>query len=440
MMRRKGYIVQRIAMLAVHSSPLATLGGREAGGMNVYVRELACELGRRGLAVDIFTRSQRRGEPQIVRLGSNTRVVTLRAGPAVPYNKNWVLDYLPEFVSRIRCFADGQDLHYDIIHSHYWLSGAAALELRKMWGAPIVQMFHTLGVMKNQVAKTALWNETNDRIEIEGRLLHEADTIIAATPLERAQMQFHYGVETDRIVVLPGGVDIRRFRPHHQTEARRRLGLPSQPTKIVLFVGRIEPLKGLDTLIQALALLAARRPVLRPHLQLMVVGGGTHTREDQWSSEERRLRALVDELSLGDIVHFAGAWPQRQLPLLYNAADVVAVPSHYESFGLVALEAQACGTPVVASRVGGLTYTVQDGVSGFLVPPYDAVAFAQRIESLLLHEGMREKMGARAVVRAQSYAWPCIADRVLALYQTVAHRRQPAHAIVPLRIPRCALH
>ncbi len=431
--------MQRIAMLAVHSSPLATLGRREAGGMNVYVRELACELGRRELPVDIFTRSQRRGEPQIVELGPNTRVVTLRTGPAAPYNKNWVLDYLPEFVSRIRCFADGQDLHYDIIHSHYWLSGVAALELRKMWGAPIVHMFHTLGAMKNQVTQTALWSETNDRIEIEGRLLREVDAIIAATPLDRAQMQFHYGVETDRIVVLPCGVDTRRFRPHDQTEARRQLGLPSQPAKIVLFVGRIEPLKGLDTLIQALALLAAHRPRLRPDLQLMVVGGDAQPREDRWNSEERRLRALVDELGIGDIVHFGGSRPRSQLPLLYSAADVVAIPSHYESFGLVAVEAQACGTPVVASRVGGLTYTVQDGISGFLVPPHDAAAFAQRIESLLLHPGTCEEMGTRAIARAQSYAWPHIADRMLALYQAIAHRRQPVHAIVPLRIPRCTL-
>jgi D-inositol-3-phosphate glycosyltransferase len=426
-------------MLAVHSSPLAKLGGKEAGGMNVYVRELARELGHRGIAVDIFTRAQRRSEPQIVELGPNARVVTLRTGPAAPYDKNWVLEYLPEFVKRIRCFADGQDLSYDLIHSHYWLSGVAALELRSMWGIPVVHMFHTLGAMKNQIATTPAWGETDERVAIEGRLLREADAIVAATRLDRAQMQFHYGTEAERVVVIPCGVDTTTFRPHDQTEARQRLGLPAKPAKIVLFVGRIEPLKGLDTLIRALAILANGGNVPRAELNLIVVGGDVHAREDQWGGEERRLRALVQELGITELVQFIGSRSQSQLPLLYSAADVVAVPSHYESFGLVALEAQACGTPVVASRVGGLTFTIQDGVSGFLEPWNDPTAFANRIEGLVLHEGLREEMGAHAIVNARQYAWPHIADRVLDLYQMVEHLRKPAHAIVPLRIPRCTL-
>ncbi len=428
-------------MLAVHSSPLATLGGKEAGGMNVYVRELARELGRRGVAVDVFTRSQRKGEPQIVELGPNARVVTLRTGPQAPYDKNWVLDYLPEFVGRIRCFADGEDLHYDVIHSHYWLSGVAALELRKMWGVPVVQMFHTLGAMKNQVARTTLWGETDERVRIEGELLREADAIVAATPLDRAQMRFHYNVDSARVVVIPCGVDTATFRPYDQQEARRRLGLTNGTLrdKLVLFVGRIEPLKGLDTLLQAMALLVEDEGGLGQQLQLLVVGGDVHAGEDQWGREERRLRGLVDELGLPNVVRFIGSRPQAQLPLLYSAADVVAVPSHYESFGLVALEAQACGVPVVASRVGGLTYTIEDGVSGFLEPWDEPAAFARRIKQLVEHEGLREEMGARAIANAQSYAWPCIADRVLDLYQAVQHRRQPAQAIVPLQVPRCAL-
>jgi D-inositol-3-phosphate glycosyltransferase len=428
----KGYYVQRVAMLAVHSSPLAAIGSREAGGMNVYVRELARELGRRGVAVDIFTRSQRRGEPTVVEVGPNARVVTLRTGPAAPYDKNWVLDHLPEFVSRIRCFADGQDLHYDLIHSHYWLSGVAALELRKMWGAPVVQMFHTLGAMKNQVAAAPIWGETDERVRIEGRLLREADMIVAATPLDRAQMQFHYGTDGDRIAVIPGGVDTSVFRPHDRAEARRRLMLPAAPTKLVLFVGRIEPLKGLDTLIHAVS------HIRDDETRLIVVGGDAHAREDQWSGEERRLRALVHDLQLNDRVAFIGSRPQAQLPLLYSAADVVAVPSHYESFGLVALEAQACGTPVVASRVGGLTYTVRDGVSGFLVPADDPHAFAARIGQLVDHEGLREEMGAHAIQNAQSYDWSAIAGQMLDLYGGVEQHRRPAYAIEPLAIPQCA--
>lgn len=426
-------------MLSVHSSPLAKLGGREAGGMNVYVRELARELGQRGVAVDIFTRSQRRGEPTITEIGPNARVVTVRTGPAAPYNKNWVLDHLPEFVSRIRCFADGQDLSYDVVHSHYWLSGPAALELRKLWNTPVVHMFHTLGAMKNQVATAAPWTESDTRLAIERQLLQDADAIVAATPLDRAQMAFHYGVETDRIVVIPGGVDTTTFRPYPQTEARQRVGFPSQPTKVVLFVGRIEPLKGLDTLIRAIKLSITCQPALKHRLQLIVVGGDALAQADQWSSEERRVRELVHELGLASHVRFIGSRPQAQLPLLYSAADVVAVPSHYESFGLVALEAQACGTPVVASRVGGLTYTVQDGVSGMLVPYDDPSAFAHAIEGLVLHEGLREEMGAHAISNARAYAWPRIAERMLHLYWATLHKRQPTPEIPPLSIPRCAL-
>ncbi len=433
--------MQRVAMLAVHSSPLAALGGKEAGGMNVYVRELARELGRRGVAVDIFTRSQRKGEPQIVELGPHARVVTLRTGPAAPYDKNWVLDYLPEFVGRIRCFADGQDLNYDLLHSHYWLSGVAALELRKMWGVPVVHMFHTLGAMKNQVAQTALWGESDERVRIEGRLLREADAIVAATPLDRAQMQFHYNVESERVVVIPCGVDTTTFRPYPQSDARRRLGLTEAEaaSKLVLFVGRIEPLKGLDTLLHAMHLLVQRRRADQTPIRLIVVGGDAHAGADQWGGEERRLRAEVERLGLAEVVRFIGSRPQAQLPLLYSAADVVAVPSHYESFGLVALEAQACGVPVVASKVGGLQFTVPDGQSGFLEPWNEPAAFARRIEQLVEHEGLREEMGARAIANAQAYAWPRVADRVLDLYEGVQHRRKPAQVIVPLQIPRCAL-
>jgi D-inositol-3-phosphate glycosyltransferase len=428
-------------MLSVHSSPLATLGGKEAGGMNVYVRELARELGQRGIAVDIFTRSQRRGEPQIVEIGPNARVVTLRTGPAAPYDKNWVLDYLPEFVGRIRCFADGQDLQYDLIHSHYWLSGVAALELRKMWNVPVVHMFHTLGAMKNQVAKTAIWGETDERVAIEGRLLREADAIVAATPLDRTQMQFHYGVESERVVVIPCGVDTATFHPHDRQSARQRMSLPADG-KIVLFVGRIEPLKGLDTLLRAVALLAG--PDVPPaeridDVQLVVVGGDAHAREDQWGGEERRLHELVGELGIDAQVRFIGSRTQGQLPYLYSAADVVVVPSHYESFGLVALEAQACGAPVVASNVGGLRFTVQHGVSGFLEPWDDSEAFAKRIAQLVQHEGLREEMGAHAIANARAYAWPRIATHVLDLYEAVEHRRKPAHAIAPLHIPRCSI-
>lgn len=424
---------QRIAMLAVHSSPLAALGSREAGGMNVYVRELARELGRRGVGVDIFTRAQRRAEPMIVELGLGARVVTVRTGPAAPYDKNWVLHHLPEFVGRVRCFADGHDLHYDVLHSHYWLSGAAALELRKMWHVPVVHMFHTLGTMKNAVARTGAWRESDARLEIEARVLREADAIVAATPLDCMQMLAYPGARAERITVIPPGVDIQRFRPRPMDAARELLGLPPRhAAPIVLFAGRIEPLKGLDTLLRAFELLHDRSALL------VVVGGDAHAREDQWSGEERRLRALADELGIAERVRWFGSRPQSTLPALFAAADVVVVPSHYESFGLVALEAQASGTPVVASAVGGLPYIVEDGVTGYLAPWDEPQVFADRIGAVLADGALRSALGARAVVRARSFAWPRIAERVEELYRGLL-AVPTIHAIPPLQVARCAL-
>ena len=431
-------MVQRIAMLSVHTSPLARLGGKEAGGMNVYVRELTRELGRRGVAVDVFTRAQSPHEPHITEMGANARLITLHTGPAAPYDKNQILDYLPEFVGRVRCFAEDEDLQYDVIHSHYWVSGAAALELRTMWGTPIIQMFHTLGAMKNQVAKLAAWSESDARMEIEGRLLREVDAVVAATPLDRQQMIWNYGVDGANISVSPGGVDTQTFRPHGRLAARTRLRLPVAPAKIVLFVGRIEPLKGIDTLIQALGLVVARRPEWRRALGLLIVGGDARTSGDQWAGEQQRLRGLVATLGLNDVVQFVGSRPQHELPWLYSAADVVVVPSHYESFGFVPLEAQASGTPVVASKVGGLQFTIRDGESGFLVPFDAPAAFADRIEQLLDDAGLRERMGQAAVRNAARYSWPTITDDMLAFYNKVERQRSPVHTIAPLGVVKAA--
>ncbi|HEX9373991.1 MAG TPA: glycosyltransferase, partial [Roseiflexaceae bacterium] len=369
----------RIAMLSIHSSPIAQLGGKEAGGMNVYVRELSRELARRGVGVDIFTRSQDPAAPTTVALDRGVRVINLHTGPRAPYDKNRVLDYLPEFVSRARCFADGQDLSYDLIHSHYWISGEAALSLRRSWGAPMVHMFHTLGAMKNRVARGAEERETSQRIAIERRLFESADAIVAATPLDRAQMVWHYGADAERIRVVPCGVDLRRFQPRDLAAARAALGLPPPPHRLLLLVGRIEPLKGIDSLIRALALLIERRPEYRGAVTALVVGGSGEGARARWNAEQRRLDALRAELGVQHEVRFAGAQPQDQLPLFYAAADVVTMPSHYESFGMAALEGLACGRPVVATSAGGPAFVVEDGLSGLLTPPADHVALADRL-------------------------------------------------------------
>lgn len=412
----------RIAMLSVHSSPIARLGGKEAGGMNVYVRELSRELGRRGIAVDMFTRAQERDAPPIVPLDRNMRLVHIHAGPAVPYDKNRLLDHLPEFIGRVRCFADGEDLHYDLIHSHYWISGEVGLALRRSWGAPVVHMFHTLGAMKNQVARGAEERETQQRVMIEGRIMRDADAIVAATPLDRAQMVWHYGAESDAIQVVPAGVDLRRFQPRDSAAARAALGFPAPPHRIILLVGRIEALKGIDALIEATALLAQHHPEMRGALTTLVVGGGAEGERARWNTEQRRLDDLRHTLGVADLVRFAGAQPQDRLPLYYAAADIVTMPSHYESFGMAALEGLACGRPVVATSAGGPAYIVEDHVSGLLTPPNEPAALAARLERLLLDDQERAFMGEAAHQRAQRFGWDSIACDILNIYRDVLRR------------------
>lgn len=413
----------RIAMLSVHSSPLARLGGKEAGGMNVYVRELSREFGRRGILVDIFTRAQERNAPAVVQIDRGVRLIHVRAGPAIPYDKNRLLDYLPEFVGRVRCFADSEDLHYDIIHSHYWVSGEAALALRRSWGAPIVHMFHTLGAVKNLVARGTEERETRQRVAVEERILREADAIVAATPLDRAQMVWHYNADAAKIGVVPAGVDLRRFQPRDPATARAALDLPPLPHRVILLVARIEPLKGIDALIEASALLLQRRPEWRNTLTALIVGGGSEEEHANWNAEQRRLDAIRQRLGIAGIVRFAGAQPQDRLPLYYAAADVVTMPSHYESFGMAALEALACGRPVIATNAGGPAFIVEDGVSGLLTPPANAALLANHLERLLHNDAERTAMGAAARERALRFGWEHVACDILGIYRNLFQQR-----------------
>jgi D-inositol-3-phosphate glycosyltransferase len=412
-------MIRRVAMLSIHTCPLATLGGKETGGMNVYVRDLSRELGRRGIAVDCFTRSQNPDTPRInTRLGPNGRVIHLPAGPETPYDKNQIVDHLPEFVSGVRDLARREGLRYDVIHSHYWLSGLAARELRRAWGTPIVQMFHTLGHMKNSVANSLEEWESERRIEGEAEVMGFADRLVAATPLERAQMVWLYGADAAKVTVVPCGVDLNLFHPIPQDEAKQVLGLPLERC-VILFVGRIEPLKGIDTLLRAIALIAPEMPCWQDELAVIIIGGAPGAGIDKVNAELARLERLRAELGIEDLVTFQGAKDQDTLVYYYSAAQMVVMPSHYESFGMVALEAMACGTPVVASKVGGLAYSVRDGQTGFLVPERDAGALAARIRQLLKDHDLREQLGRQAAQWAQRYGWPAIADQTIDLYEQV---------------------
>jgi D-inositol-3-phosphate glycosyltransferase len=414
-------MTQRIAMLSVHTCPLAMLGGKETGGMNVYVRDLSRELGRRGFQVDVFTRLQNPDVPRVDSLGQNSRVIHVPAGPEAPYDKNVVYDHLPEFVAGVKRFTEEQGITYDLIHSHYWLSGRVACELRQSWGTPIVQMFHTLGRMKDSVAQRSEERETPRRIEVETQVMAFADRLVAATPLEKAQMVWLYGADPCKIEVVPCGVDLSLFRPLSKERSRQQLGICDR-LYMVLFVGRIEPLKGIDTLLRAMAIVVKDFPRWEEEICVCIVGGDASEKPETINAEMERLRALREELGISDLVTFLGAQAQDTLPCYYSAADAVVVPSHYESFGMVALEAMACGIPVIASKVGGLSFTVQDGITGFHVPERDPEALAEKIRLLLKDHDLRSKLGAQAAQWAQCYSWPKVADRIVSLYRRLVPR------------------
>ncbi len=389
-----------IAVVSVHTSPLARPGTLDSGGMNVYIRELSREMGRRAHTMDIFTRRVDQATPEVVMIDERTRVIQIEAG-APDADKGSLRSYLPQFRSGVLAFQEGEGRVYDLVHSHYWLSGWVGQALKVRWGAPHVIMFHTLGEAKNRAGLAK--REPYDRIAGERLLAQGADRIICASESERETLLKLYGVPDDRVTCIPCGVDTEHFRPMSRSRARRRLKLPAKES-LVLFVGRIEPLKGIDVLLRAVS-------KLEGEFRLLAVGG-----DGKEAARQAELRALVDELGIGERVSFLDAVPHDDLPLYYNAADVCVVPSYYESFGLVALEAMACGVPVVASRVGGLRETVQDGETGYLVPWRCPQPFAERLDQLLSDARLRRQLGREARIAVERFRWSEVAAQVEDVY------------------------
>jgi len=412
----------RIAMLSYHTCPLATLGGKDTGGMNVYVRDLTRALGRVGIHVDVFTRSQDEHVPHVLHdLGFGNRVVHIPAGPEVPIPKDELVNFIPQFVSGIRSFASEKGLYYDLIHSHYWMSGLAGFSLMEAWGIPMVHMFHTLGEMKNRVARGPDQIESKQRIIAENEILSTANRIVAATLAERAQLQWLYKAEPKKIVVIPPGVDVSHFYPIPVDEAKAFIGIKPDD-QMVLFVGRIEPLKGVDTLIQAMSCLNFGEFTSEKPIRLTIIGGDPDVNPEEMSKEMARLQKMCNDLLMGKMVIFLGKRDQDTLPYYYSAADVLVMPSHYESFGMVALEAMACGTPVIASQVGGLAFLVQDGVTGYHVPDDDPNELCERLKQLLSDNELRRTLGIQANKYAQEYSWDKITEQIVRLYKDVLEK------------------
>jgi len=408
-----------IAMISYHTCPLAVLGGKNTGGMNVYVRELTRFLGRAGVHVDVFTRSQDEHIPQVSHdLGNFNRVVHIPAGPETDLKKKHLAQYTDEFAQKIIKFAEKKHIQYDLVHAHYWLSGLAGKVLKDTWNVPMLQMFHTLGLMKQSVARTAEEREGAYRIEGERFVMQSADRIIAATRAELSQLESLYGLNQQKVDVIPPGVDTHHFYPIPPDEAKEAVGI-SPNERMALFVGRIEPLKGVDTLIRAMAIVKQKcRSFVCPHY-LVIIGGESEADEEKLSTEMRRLQILCRDLGLDEIVLFLGKRAQNTLPYYYSAAEVVVMPSFYESFGMVALEAMACGTPVIASRVGGLAFLVRDGETGYFVPAQDPEALARRLRSIFINEDLQKKLGNQAAAYAREFNWERITAQIMNVYQTM---------------------
>jgi D-inositol-3-phosphate glycosyltransferase len=390
-----------VAMLSVHTSPLDTPGRtRDAGGMNVYIHELARELGRSQTTIDIFTRRTNEHTPQIIELGPHVRVVHITAGPPAPIHKHDLYQYLHAFAQGIDAFRLDEGIGYDVLHSHYWLSGVAGIQLAQSWDVPHISMFHTLGHLKQLANPDEM--EPPLRLEMERRLIQQADRIIASTSEERLQIIRHCGATPGQVQVIPCGVDLKRFVPHEQQLARERLGLKRhQP--VLLFVGRLDPFKGPDLLLKAAAM-------MKKQAQVVIVGG-----ETTGDKEVEQLRELAVQLKISKRVLFLGARPQQELPALYSAADVTVIPSYHESFGLAAVESLACGTPVVATRAGGLTAIVCHDETGYLVPRSPGF-FAERLDTLLQNPDLLEQMRMAARPSVLQFSWKYVASQVRDVY------------------------
>jgi D-inositol-3-phosphate glycosyltransferase len=393
--------MQRLALLSFHGCPVARLGEKDTGGMNVYVLQIAKEFARRGNKVDVFTRCHDPRDPQIVDLGDGARVVHLKAGP-LSETKEALYQYIPEFLNNLLAFQRSEETPYDLIHSHYWLSGRVGMELSKSWNVPHVTTFHTLA--KTKLQARAGEKEPDLRVSVERRVMGSADAIIVSTAQERDDLARLYQTSPHKVRIIPAGVDLGLFRSLDKTQARKELGLSEK--KVILYVGRIEPLKGLDILLNAIAMLEDTSDT-----RLLIVGG-----KPGLDKELDRLKSLASQLGIANFVTFTGALGQTELPKYYSAADVFVLPSYSESFGLVALEAMACGTPVVVSRVGGLKTFVKDGETGYLIPWRCPEPFAQRIEVLLTNPPLREMMGKAAAAKAQQMSWGGVANSMLDFY------------------------
>ena len=402
--------VRRVATLSVHTSPLDQPGAGDAGGMNVYVVEVSRRLAARGIAVEIFTRATSSDLPPVVEMVPGVTVRHVSAGPFEGLGKDDLPAQLCAFTAAVlREEARHEPGYYDVLHSHYWLSGQVGWLARDRWGVPLVHSAHTLAKVKNAALAEGDAPEPRARVIGEEQVVAEADRLIANTVEEARQLVRWYDADPARTLVVPPGVDLERFTDRRDRAAARRAVGVADDALVLLFVGRIQPLKAPDVLLHAAARLLADEPALRARLQVLVVGAPSGS----GLAEPRQLQELAVSLGIADVVRFVPPQGPAALADHYRAADVAVVPSHNESFGLVALEAQACGTPVVAAAVGGLPTAVADGVSGVLVDGHDPADYAAAIRKVV---EQREVLSVGARQHAECFSWDRTAGSLVEAY------------------------
>ncbi len=403
-------------MISLHTSPLDQPGTGDAGGMNVYVLELSKRLAERGLEIEIYTRATSSELAPVEDVQPGVRVHHVHAGPFEGLAKEELPGQLCTFArDLLRAEAGHEHGWFDLIHSHYWLSGQVGALVRDRWGVPLAHTMHTMAKVKNESLAFGDTPEPAARVLGEEQVVEAADMLIANTDIEAKQLINLYDADPARVEVVHPGVDLSLFQPLEQGEARRRLGIAADAL-VPLFAGRIQPLKAPDVLLRAVAVLLERDPSLRDRLVVPVVGGPSGSGLEHPES----LAQLADALDLHDVVRFVPPVDQATLREWYAAASLVCVPSYNESFGLVAIEAQATGTPVVAAAVGGLTTVVRDGVSGLLVEGHEPDDYARSLERILTQPGYRDQLSAGAVAHAQEFGWERTADQTMEIYRMAA--------------------
>jgi D-inositol-3-phosphate glycosyltransferase len=401
-----------IAMISEHASPLAALGGVDSGGQNVYVAQVAAELGRRGHAVTVYTRRDDPGLPEEVACAPNVTLVHVGAGPARPMPKEELLPFMPAFTERMLASLAGRDLGFDLVHAHFFMSALVAAELQRLRGLPFVVTFHALGRVRrlHQGPEDAFPDE---RFAIEERVAAEARLVIAECPQDRDDLALHYRADPSRIRVAPCGYSPEELGPGRKSDARRRLGL-AEDEPVILQLGRMVRRKGVETAIRGVARLSREHGL---DARLLVVGGESPEPDPKVTPELGRLMAIADQEGIADRVRFEGRRDRAALRDYYCAADVFISTPWYEPFGITPVEAMACGLPVLGSAVGGLKSTVVDGVTGFLVPPREPSAVAERLATMLGDRELLRRMSVRSLEQARGFTWARVTDRLEAIYR-----------------------